>query len=175
MFTPFRQIIPIWFSPSVKWREQSLILVVDDREDDIIMLKRAFKKANVLNPIQVTRSGEEAISYLKGEDRYENRSEFPLPDLILLDLKMPAVDGFDVLRWIRSQPQFKALRVVVLTSSDALKDVNLAYQLGANSFLVKPLEFQQFVNITQAIQGYWLWLSESPQVERPSNRPVSDP
>jgi CheY-like chemotaxis protein len=158
----------------MQWFEQGLILVVDDREDDILMLKRAFTKAKVLNPIQVARSGEEAIAYLKGEGRFANRTEFPLPHLLLLDLKMPGLDGFDVIRWVKSQPELKALRIVVLTSSDAIIDVNLAYQLGANSFLVKPVEFQKFVEVSQAIHGYWLWLSKAPQVERPSTRPVSE-
>ncbi len=158
----------------MQWCEQALILVVDDREDDILMLKRAFAKAKVLNPIQVTRNGEEAIAYLKGEGRFSNRTEFPLPDLLLLDLKMPGLDGFDVIRWIKSQPELKALRIVVLTSSDAIIDVNLAYQLGANSFLVKPVEFQKFVEVSQAINGYWLWLSKAPQIQRPVGRPLTE-
>jgi CheY-like chemotaxis protein len=158
----------------MQWCEQSLILVVDDREDDILMMKRAFTKAKVLNPIQVVYSGEDAIAYFKGEGRFSNRTEFPLPDLILLDLKMPGLDGFDVIRWIKSQPDLRALRIVVLTSSDAIIDVNLAYQLGANSFLVKPVEFQKFVEVSQAINGYWLWLSKAPQVERPVSRPLPE-
>lgn len=152
----------------MQWVEHALILVVEDREDDVLLLKRAFAKAKVLNPFHFVRSGEEAVAYLKGEGRYANRDEFPLPELMLLDLKMPGMDGFDVLRWVKAQPEFKALRIVVLTSSDAIKDVNLAYQLGANSFLVKPVEFQKFVEVSHAIQGYWLWLSKTPALERPS-------
>jgi CheY-like chemotaxis protein len=77
------------------------------------------------------------------------------------------MDGFDVLRWIRQQPTLRAIRVVVLTSSNAIGDVNLAYQLGANSFLVKPVDFEDFVRVTQALQGYWLWSDKAPEVSRP--------
>src|SRR5437879_6114874 len=119
--------------------EYALILIAEDREDDIFVIRRAFEKAHLLNPLQVVRDGEEAIAYLKGEGKFANRGEYPLPELLLLDLKMPRIDGFEVLRWIRQQPGLNALRVVVLTSSEDIRDVNQAYRLGANSFLVKPL------------------------------------
>src|SRR2546430_816526 len=115
--------------------EHALILLVEDREDDVILVRRAFGKANVLNPMHVVRDGAEAIAYLKGEGKYSNRAEYPLPELLLLDLKMPGTDGFEVLKWMRQQPGLQNLRVVVLTSSDQMRDVNTAYQLGANSFL----------------------------------------
>src|SRR5262245_8793713 len=121
--------------------EQSVILLVEDREDDILLVQRSLMRARVINPLFVVRSGEEAISYLRGEGRYTNRAEYPVPDLVLLDLKMPGLDGFDVLRWTRSQAAFKALRIIVLTSSEDVYDVDKAYQLGANSFLVKPSSF----------------------------------
>jgi CheY-like chemotaxis protein len=146
--------------------EKAIFLVVEDNENDALLIRRAFLKGNILNPLQVTRSADEAIAYLKGEGRFSNRAEYPLPSLVLLDLKMPGRDGFEVLRWIRAQPDLKALRVVVLTSSNDIKDVNLAYQEGANSFLVKPVDFERFVEISQALAGYWLWLSEAPEVMR---------
>ena len=152
--------------------EHSLILLVEDREDDIVLIRRAFTKGNVLNPLQVVRSGDEAISYLAGEGRFSNRIEFPLPDLVLLDLKMPGTDGFEVLRWIRQQSGMAGLRVVVLTSSQEIRDVNLAYQLGANSFLVKPVDFERFIEVSQAIKGYWLWLSKTPESFRPTPIPA---
>src|SRR5438105_2858307 len=124
--------------PVVTMSEYAVILVAEDREDDIILIRRAFARARVVNPIHVVRDGEEALAYLKGEGKYGNRREYPLPELLLLDLKMPRMDGFEVLRWVRSQPDLRLLRVVVLTSSEDVRDVNLAYQLGANSFLVKP-------------------------------------
>src|SRR5579885_1437679 len=114
--------------------DQALFLLVEDADTDAVLIRRAFSKGNIVNPLQVVTNGLEAIAYLKGEGRYANRAEFPLPELVLLDLKLPGMDGFQVLRWIRQQPELKALRVVVLTSSDRIQDVNLAYQLRPNSF-----------------------------------------
>jgi CheY-like chemotaxis protein len=142
---------------------RALFLLVEDDEDQVALIRRAFHKANIINPIQVARSGEEALVYLEGAGPYVNREEFPLPKLVLLDLKMPGISGFDVLRWIRQQPALKQLRVVVLTASNEIRDVNQAYQLGANSFLVKPVDFEDFVRLSQAIQGYWIWLNKAPE------------
>ena len=146
--------------------EQALFLLIEDREDDVLLIQRAFIKAKILNPLLIVKTAEEAVAYLRGEGRYNNRLEFPLPELILLDLKLPGMDGFDFLRWIRQQPGLSTLRVVVLTSSDLMRDVNLAYQLGANSFLVKPVDFERFVEISQALNGYWMWLSKAPETFR---------
>lgn len=147
--------------------DQALVLLVEDNDDDVALVRRAFGKEKVVNPLQVVKSGEEALEYLMGTGRYANRLEYPLPELMLLDLKLPGINGFQVLRWLRQQPGLKSLRVVVLTASDALSDATQAYQLGANSFLVKPIDFNEFVNITNAIQGYWLWSSRSPELKRP--------
>lgn len=147
--------------------DQALFLLVEDNEDHVVLIRRAFAKSKVLNPLQVVRTGEDAIAYLEGTGRFSNRAEFPLPAVVLLDLKLTGLDGFDVLRWIRQQPGLKALRVVVLTSSNEIRDVNLAYQLGANSFLVKPVDFEDFVRVTQALQGYWLWTDKEPEISRP--------
>ena len=147
--------------------DEAVILVVEDREDDILIIRKAFKEARLLNPLHVVRNGEEAIDYLRGTGKYWNREEYPLPDLVLLDLKMPRIDGFEVLRWVRQQPTLKAIRIIVLTSSDRINDVTLAYQLGANSFLVKPLSFPDFVQTSKVLKGYWLWMSEQPEVSRP--------
>ncbi len=147
--------------------DQALFLLVEDTEDDILLIQRAFSKANILNPLEVVKRGEDAISYLKGEGLYANRAEYPLPELVLLDLKLPGIDGCQVLRWIRQQPDLKALRVVVLSSSDNIHDVTDAYKAGANSYMVKPVDFEKFVEISQALKGYWLWLSRAPEVARP--------
>ena len=144
--------------------DQALFLLVEDNEDHVILIRRAFVKSKVVNPLQVVRTGEDALGYLEGTGRFSNRAEFPLPAVILLDLKLNGMDGFDVLRWIRQQPGFRAVRVVVLTSSNAIQDVNQAYQLGANSFLVKPVDFEDFVRVTQALQGYWLWTDKEPEI-----------
>src|SRR5205809_22508 len=108
---------------------------------------KAFQKAFINNPLQVVRDGEEAIAYLSGVGKYSNRSEYPLPDLMPLDLKMPRMNGFEVLEWIRRQASLSSLRVVVLTASDLMRDVNSAYKLGANSFMVKPMDFEDAVQM----------------------------
>lgn len=149
--------------------DHAVFLLVEDTPDDVMLIRRAFAKSRVLNPMHVSRSAEEAIAYLSGEGRFRNRAEFPLPALVLLDLKLPGMDGFELLKWIRQQPGLNLLRVVVLTSSDSMRDVNQAYQLGANSFLVKPVDFERFVEISQALSGYWLWLDRSPDAERPQD------
>jgi CheY-like chemotaxis protein len=155
--------------------DQAVILLAEDREDDIALIRKAFAKAYVQNPLHVVRDGEEAIAYLQGEGRYFNRDEYPLPDLLLLDLKMPRMDGFDVLKWIRQQPGLNSLRVVVLTSSEDIRDVNVAYKLGANSFMVKPMDFEDVVHMSQFLSKYWLQLSKAPDTFRPPRRPKSDP
>ena len=147
-------------------QEQAVIMVVDDRDDDLVLIRRAFERAHVLNPIVGISSGDEAILYLKGDGKYANRREFPLPELVLLDLKMPKTDGFEVLEWIRSQRGLSSIRVVVLTSSDQIKDVNRAYELGANSFITKPITPQQFTELANALSGYWLWVSRAPESHR---------
>ncbi|HTL59773.1 MAG TPA: response regulator [Candidatus Limnocylindrales bacterium] len=121
---------------------QAPILVVEDDYNDVLLIRRAFRLAQIGNHIRFVRNGRSAIAYLSGIGRYANRDKYPMPSLVLLDLKMPGLDGFGVLEWIRQQSRFNTLRVVVLTSSDEIRDVNEAYQLGANSFLVKPLEFE---------------------------------
>jgi CheY-like chemotaxis protein len=146
--------------------EQALILLVDDNDNDCALMRRAFTSAKVLNPLFIIKSGEEAIDYLSGLGKYSNRSEYPLPSLILLDIKMPGLDGLEVLRWVRSQPGLKTIRVVMLTTSTDIRDVNIAYQLGANSFLTKPVDFERFVEITRAINGYWLWMDKAPEAFR---------
>lgn len=141
-----------------------LILIAEDNEDHVFLLRRALRKGAVLNPVFVVHDGEQCIAYLAGQGKYADRYEYPLPSLLLLDLKMPGKDGFEVLQWIRQQPGLKRLRVVVLTTSDAPEDVDRAYELGANSFMVKPLEKHQFFALTESIKGYWLWMSSTPDL-----------
>src|SRR4051812_7528965 len=147
--------------------DPAVILLAEDNEDDILLIRKAFKKGGVNNPLHIVRDGEEAIAYLQGEGDYSNRAEFPLPALFLLDLKMPGLDGFDVLRWVRQAPGLLGLRVLVLTSSEEIRDVNLAYQLGANSFLVKPMEFEGTTELVKTLKRFWLLESKSPELSRP--------
>jgi CheY-like chemotaxis protein len=135
------------------------ILLAEDREDDIVLIQRAFAKGGIRNPLFVARNGEEAINYLAGLGRFSDRLLYPLPALLLLDLKMPRADGFEVLRWLKTKPGLASLRVIVLTSSEDIRDVTKAYQLGANSFLVKPLDFQNTVAMVETITDYWLTIN----------------
>lgn len=151
--------------------ERAVILLVDDREDDIFLIRKAFKEANLDNPVYSVNDGEEAIAYLSGEAPFSNREEYPLPDIMLLDLKMPKVDGFEVLTWIRQQSGIRGLPVVVLTSSEDIRDVNRAYQIGANSFLVKPLDFENSLALIMLIEKYWLCSNKLPQSSRPGDKP----
>ena len=123
-------------------KEPSSILVVEDAENDALLIRRTLSKAGVPNRRYFVQSGEDAISFLLGAGPYSDRKKFPLPGLLLLDLKLPGIDGFEVLQWIRKNPDFSELRVIVLTTSEKMRDVTKAYRLGANSFLVKPLEFE---------------------------------
>jgi CheY-like chemotaxis protein len=148
--------------------ERALILLAEDDEDYVHLIRQSFAQANILNPLHVVENGEEAIWYLKGVGKYSNRDEYPLPELLLLDLKMPRVNGFEVLKWVRQEPSLACLRVLVLTSSDEIRDVNQAYQLGANSFLLKPHDFENFAQLGRLITDFWLNASKSPEISRPS-------
>jgi CheY-like chemotaxis protein len=148
-------------------KDQPIVLIAEDNENDIVMLQRAFRQASITAPIQYVSNGEQAIAYLKGEGRFSRRDEFPLPDLLLLDLKMPRKSGFDVLEWLRTQPSLSHLRVVVLTTSEELRDVNRAYALGAASFLTKPVDFVEFKDTIQAMYNYWAAFNRKPKIERP--------
>ena len=113
-------------NPAEQQHTQDVILLAEDREDDIVIIRHAFAKAKFLNPLHIVRDGQEAIDYLQGEGKYANRDEYPLPSLFLLDLKLPRKDGLDVLKWVRSQPTLSALRVVVLSASEQVRDINKA-------------------------------------------------
>jgi CheY-like chemotaxis protein len=136
-------------------QQDALILLVEDRQDDVLLMLQSFDRAGITNPIHVVPDGEEAIQYLGGTGKYSDKT-CPLPELVLLDLKLPKSDGFEVLQWIRTNSRLNGLRVVVLTSSDDIRDVNLAYSLGANSFLVKPMDFSRLIELSSFISDTWL-------------------
>lgn len=115
----------------------SVFLLVEDNEDDVFFMERAFKDAALKNPLRVVTNGEEAIDYLSGTGEFSNREQYPLPDIVFLDLKMPGIDGFEVLAWIRQQEKF-AVPVVLLTSSAQEVDYRRARELGADCYLLKP-------------------------------------
>jgi CheY-like chemotaxis protein len=138
------------------------ILLVDDSADDVLLMQRAFKSTSISAPLVILPGGAAAIDYLSGVGAYADRSAHPLPALMLLDLKMPRVSGFDVLTWLRGQPALKRLPVVVLTSSKQEEDVNRAYDLGVNSYIVKPSGLKQIADVAAQIETYWLRLNQRP-------------
>jgi CheY-like chemotaxis protein len=133
---------------------EPIILLAEDSEDDVILIERAFRKARLMAPLKVVHDGQEAICYLSGFAHFGDRTQFPLPDIFLLDLKLPIRDGFEVLRWMKTQPELKKLPVIVLTQSDRIKDANEAYQLGAYSFLIKGTDFNDTVAFAQSVADY---------------------
>ena len=133
------------------------ILLAEDDPNDVILFQRAMERASLsVDSLKVVRDGEKAISYLSGQGLYADRDLYPLPALLLLDLKMPRKSGPEVLSWIRKQPQLRYLNVVFLTSSNSSDDVRLAYEAGANSYLVKPVEFTEMVEMIRHVTFYWL-------------------
>lgn len=131
-----------------------VILLVDDDPHDVVLIRLAFRKIGIIDTIQLIKNGTEAMSYIKGEGLYSNRSQFPLPTLMLLDLKMPRTSGFEVLEWIRNNPGLDRLVVVVMSSSREEKDVQQAYALGANLYLVKPSRFSDLVKMMDSLREY---------------------
>jgi CheY-like chemotaxis protein len=154
---------------------QPVVLVAEDSDEDLFMLRRAFRQLGFNTPVQYVRDGEEAIAYLAGKGRFANREEYPLPDLLLLDLKMPRKNGFEVLGWLQAQPTLSHLRTVVLTTSRDMSEVSRAYQLGAASFITKPLNFEEFKSGIIAIYTYWLAINKSPPIQRPQKSSVRKP
>lgn len=136
------------------------ILLVEDNEDDVFLMRRALKAAQVANPLYVVEDGQEAIDYLSGTGEYSDRSAYPIPSLIFLDLKLPFLRGHEVLAWIRSQKELETVVVVVLTSSSEPADLKEAYRLGANSYVVKPPTAEQLLDLAQAFKWYWLEYNE---------------
>lgn len=140
------------------------ILYVDDDDNDVVLLKHAVRSAQLRCSVQSVNDPEKAAAYLSGKGQYADRKCYPVPSVVLLDLKMPRMNGLDVLAWIRSQPVLKRLVVIVLTASNQGCEVNRAYELGANSFLVKPVELEALVDLIKGIGAYWLNLNERPGV-----------
>jgi CheY-like chemotaxis protein len=138
------------------------VLIAEDDPTDVFLLKRAFTLAEVPASLHFVRDGQEAIDYLEGEAAYHDRATYPFPDLLLLDLKMPRLNGFDVLTWLRRQPGLKRLLVTVLTSSDQPDDINRAYDLGANSYLLKPHNSSDLSELVAQVKRYWLDLNQRP-------------
>lgn len=138
------------------------ILLVEDDSNDVLLLERAVRKANLPLTLSEVSDGELALQYFSGEGAYADRARFPWPDLVLLDLKLPKRSGFEVLEWIRGHKACRRLPVAVLSSSRHHRDIDRAYDAGANSFLVKPLGFDPLLEMITIVYQYWFELNQGP-------------
>ena len=143
--------------------ENPTILVADDNADDVELLRRAFSKAGFGRGLHAVRGGQQVIEYLKGDGDYADRNRFPLPRLVLLDFRMQGLSGEEVLRWIRQRSEFKHLPVIVFSGSEYQEDINKAYDLGANSYLIKPQALDELISAVEHIGQFWLQLSRLPE------------
>ena len=132
------------------------ILVAEDDLTDAYFFQRAFKRAGIPVMLHLVRDGQEVIDYLQGEGQFADRTAHPLPQLVLLDLKMPRLDGFEVLEWVRKQPAFNGLQIVIFSSSGEPRDMNRAYGLGANWYLVKPHSMAELTELVGRFKKFWL-------------------
>ncbi len=142
---------------------EKVILLVEDNPDDELLTRRALKKNNIGNEVVVARDGVEALDYLFGTGAHEGRDLSELPQVMLLDLKLPKIDGLDVLRRVRADERTRLLPVVILTSSREQQDLVDGYGCGANSYIRKPVDFAQFIEAVRQLGLYWLVLNETPQ------------
>jgi CheY-like chemotaxis protein len=140
------------------------ILLVEDEPADAELIQRALRSAGLVNPIRVLSDGEAALDFLLGRELYADRESYPLPQLVLLDLKLPKVSGLDVLEKVKSSDVVRRIPIVVLTSSTQSEDVNHAYDRGANSYLVKPVRFADFAKVAAEIKLYWTLLNTPPEL-----------
>ena len=145
------------------------ILLIEDNPTDVMLIRRAFVKAKIVNPIHGVSDGDAAIDYLSGAGRYADRAQYPVPVLILLDLKLPRRSGLEILSWLRGQEHLRRIPVVILTSSSVPKDIDAAYDLGANSYLVKPVEFDALYEMLKSVNLYWLMTNVAPNIGSETN------
>ncbi len=142
-----------WYN---KMSNNVAILLAEDDENDIFLMQRAFARAGIPNPLFVARNGQEAVDYMAGTGKFAQRDKFPLPGMVLLDLKLPWMDGFDVLRWMRTQPSFNSVPVVVLTSSKLQADIDRSREFGVYDYRVKPHSFDDLVRLLDDVRKCWL-------------------
>ncbi len=144
------------------------ILLVEDNDDDVFFMKRALKEAGLENPVHRVGDGQEGVDYLAGKGPFSDRSRYPAPALVLLDLQMPKKTGLEVLEWIKTRPELATLIVVVLTTSEHPKDITQAYKLGARSYLVKPPTTHQLKELVEALKVCWVGYNEGESEMRSS-------
>jgi len=131
------------------------ILLVEDDENDAMLLRMAFEKNNISNPVQWVKDGLEAVDYLNGAGAYADRARYPFPEVLLLDLKMPRMTGLELLAWIGEHPDFKVIPTIIMTSSKQELDIQKAYQLGANTYMTKPCSFDELAKMVKLTHEYW--------------------
>ena len=141
------------------------VLLVEDDLNDIFLVKRAFKIACIQNPLQIVTDGLEAINYLRGEGKYADREAHPLPKLMVMDIKMPRRSGFEVLEWVKGSKHLRRIPIVIVSSSDYPADINRAYELGANAYMIKPVEFRAVEHLFESITHYWGLECAKPELE----------
>jgi CheY-like chemotaxis protein len=149
---------------------QFSVLLVEDDLNDIFLVKRAFKKARLQNPLNVVTDGQEAIHYLRGLGKYADREAHPLPALIVMDIKMPRKTGFEVLEWVKGQGRpLRRIPIVIVSSSENPSDINQAYELGANAYMVKPMDYRAVEHLFESITHYWGLECAKPELEAVEN------
>jgi CheY-like chemotaxis protein len=131
------------------------ILLVEDEENDALLVKMAFKKNAIPNPVQWVRDGLEAIAYLNGEGEFADRERYPFPEVLILDLKMPRMNGLELLAWIRDHPEFRVIPTIIMSASRLDSDVEKAYALGANTYMIKPSAFDDLAKMVKLAHDYW--------------------
>jgi CheY-like chemotaxis protein len=145
--------------------EPFTVLLVEDDLNDIFLVKRAFKMAQLPTPLQVVTDGQEAISYVRGEGKYADRETYPLPHLIVMDIKMPRKDGFEVLEWVKSSATLRRIPVVIVSASGNPSDINRSYELGANAYMIKPVNFRAVERLFSSITHYWAVECAKPELQ----------
>jgi len=149
-----------------------VVLLVDDSPNDALLMAAVFARAGLEHPLQFVTDAEEAAAYLRGEGRYADRREFPTPAVVLLDLNMPRQNGFEVLAWIRRQPLLSRVRVYILSASSRQQDIDLAFDLGVNAFLVKPGSLDELSHLAQTLLS-WLKVGHYATADKPAGVPSS--
>jgi CheY-like chemotaxis protein len=145
--------------------EQFTVLLVEDDLNDIFLVTRAFKKSRSRIPLRVVTDGSQAVQYLCGDDKYADRNNYPLPRLIVMDLKMPGRSGFEVLEWLKHDHLLRRIPVIIVSGSERPRDINRAYELGANAYMVKPMNFRAVEELFSSITHYWGLECAKPDLE----------
>lgn len=146
--------------------KNATILLAEDDPNDVLLIERAFRKANFGGHLLVVNDGEQAVAYLSGENGYKDRDRFPFPQFVIMDLKLPRRSGLEVVSWVRSHAALKRLPIALLTSSKQPGDINSAYDLGVNCYLIKPVNFEDLVQTVKTLDLFWLQMNQFPEMQQ---------